>query len=470
MAADVPTYDGSITLNVRRLLQERRYESLNILLDKYQKQFEQNSLLEERLFSAYAAFDVVDGGYVSLLDAWVNQTPDIYQPYLARANYYYNKGWHERGENWISETEKQQLSLMKVSFKKAMKDAEIAENLNSESIMPFHIMSSIAHIEGKEGLAENYIKRALSRNPLPFKLRAHYVNFLAPRWGGSFKQMQIFIKESLVYSSRNPSLQLLKGYPFIEAARMQKRKGMHKVADKLFSKALAFGDNHVAFNERGKNRYKQEKYKEALEDFDRAIALNHEQADYYYQRSKALAKLDFLSRAVTDIKQAKKLDPNDEYVQSHQTRLATKFSKKGYEFGKVEDYARAVEQFDIALRLDPDNGDLYLRKGRALAKQNKLALAEDNLKTSIHLAPDEFSAYHWLDWVLAKNQQWDKIIKHWSSFIDRNPEISAAYLERSGGYYHKGDMKSAMADLKISADMGNLSAKETYQRFKRYDR
>ena len=98
VAADVPTYDGSITLNVRRLLQERRYESLNILLDKYQKQFEQNSLLEERLFSAYAAFDVVDGGYVSLLDAWVNQTPDIYQPYLARANYYYNKGWHERGE------------------------------------------------------------------------------------------------------------------------------------------------------------------------------------------------------------------------------------------------------------------------------------------------------------------------------------------------------------------------------------
>ena len=156
VAADVPAYDGSIILNVRRLLQEQRYEALNILLDKYQKQFEQNSLLEERLFSAYAAFDVVDQGYASLLDAWVNQTPDIYQPYLARANYYYNKGWHERGGDWLSETEKQQISLMKVSFKKAMKDAEIAETLNSESIMPYHIMSSISHTEGNEGLAGNY--------------------------------------------------------------------------------------------------------------------------------------------------------------------------------------------------------------------------------------------------------------------------------------------------------------------------
>ena len=48
LTADVPAYDGSITLNVRRLLQEQRYESLNLLLDKYQKEFEQNSLLEER--------------------------------------------------------------------------------------------------------------------------------------------------------------------------------------------------------------------------------------------------------------------------------------------------------------------------------------------------------------------------------------------------------------------------------------
>lgn len=71
-----------------------------------------------------------------------------------------------------------------------------------------------------------------------------------------------------------------------------------------------------------------------------------------------------------------------------------------------------------------------------------------------------------MDYILAKENEWDIIIGYWDEFIELNPDNSRAYLERGGTYFHKGDMQSALKNAKIAADMGNTKAKQIYEKYK----
>ena len=88
------------------------------------------------------------------------------------------------------------------------------------------------------------------------------------------------------------------------------------------------------------------------------------------------------------------------------------------------------------------------------------------MKKAIALDPREFAYYLLMDRVLAKHKDWNRIIAYWDEYIQLNPTHSRAYVERGGAYFHKGDVKSAVRDAKIAADMGNLDGKQIYEKYK----
>ncbi len=116
-----PAYPGSTVLAIQGLLQQGKYDELNRALHRHQTEVETDILAEEDLFAAYSAFDTKDISDEPRFSAWIDSTPDNYQPYIARAYYYYGLGWASRGHNWASETEQEQFDAMTAHFEKSTK-------------------------------------------------------------------------------------------------------------------------------------------------------------------------------------------------------------------------------------------------------------------------------------------------------------------------------------------------------------
>ena len=68
-----------------------------------------------------------------------------------------------------------------------------------------------------------------------------------------------------------------------------------------------------------------------------------------------------------------------------------------------------------------------------------------------------------VDYILAKDQQWGKIINHWNKFLELKPDHAGAYLERAGAHYHNKDFENALGDLKQSCTLGNQEACKRYK-------
>jgi tetratricopeptide (TPR) repeat protein len=194
--------------------------------------------------------------------------------------------------------------------------------------------------------------------------------------------------------------------------------------------------------------------------------LYHEESDYYYWRAQVYEKLKQYLKASKDIGRAYQLAPTDTDVQKGRKWLASKLIYDGHELAERGKADSAINYYNAAPCLNPDDGDVYYRRARASVDLHRYDSALLDLQRAIQIDPNKFGYYQSLDWILAKRRDWDRIIVYWSRYTAMHPDNSRAYVERGGVYYHKGDMRSAVADAKAAADMGNDEGKEAYEKFK----
>ncbi|MCK5334797.1 MAG: DUF4034 domain-containing protein [Gammaproteobacteria bacterium] len=457
---------GAFKLHFRQLLKEHKFIKLNQLLHSLQTDSESNILTEGRLFVAYESFEIKNISSESDFISWVNTTPNAYQAYLARASYYYRMGWQSRGHKWANETKKEQFNKMSDYFKKSMSDISRALKLNKRSMVPYYLLIGISKISGADSEPMQVMKKALKINPLSFAIREQYLHFITPRWGGSYEAMESFVNKSLTYASKNQKLKLLQGSLYTEAGYSQALINQYSFSNELYTKALEFGDNHKILYERGKNNYRTDEYDDAIKDLSSAIKLYAENARYYYWRSNAFAGLKQYTKASADIQQAYKLDPDDKYIIKSHKRMVSILERQGYDLNQNNKPSAAIEKYNEALLLDSKKSDLYSRRARAYINLNKLDLAYNDMTTAIKINPKNINYYLLIDYLLAKKKNWNKIISYWNQFIKLSPEHSRAYMERGGAYFHKGDLKAAIKNAKIAADMGNIEGKEMYEKYK----
>ena len=459
-------YPTGIIIHLRKLLHEKKFNQLNDILETFQSDTLNDIANEDRLIDAYQAFATEDERWELLLNEWVTKSPDNYQPYIARAKYYYTKGWKFRGSEWASETDPKQFDLMNEQFDLAIKDIETSQKLEPQSMIGYSIAINIAKTRGDRSQAKQTLEKALQINPLTYWVRVAYMESLLPQWGGSFDDMQLFAASSYTQVSRNPLLHLLFGKIYMDVGAMYERRKMYKYADELYSKALEYGDLYGAFSKRGRVRIRQERFAEAYDDLTNAIRLFPESSYSLSLRAIALSKLADYENATTDMEKALILDPTDEIVLNRNDRLVSEMERTGYEMDKGRKYDEAIDIFSLAIKLHPNDASLYDRRARAFIATNKNSKALVDERKAIELEPDNFRYVRMIDWLLAKQKKWDDIITHWNNYIELQPEDGRAYVERGGAYYRKGDIRSAVADAKTAADLGNAEGKEAYEKFR----
>jgi len=110
-------------------------------------------------------------------------------------------------------------------------------------------------------------------------------------------------------------------------------------AERYFEKGIEFG--------------KQNKFQKAVENFDKAIKLNPNRADYYASRGHANYYMKQYAKAIDDYTRALEKNPN----------FALAYSMRGLSRTRSGHYPQAIEDFNRAIALGPNEADYYKGRG-----------------------------------------------------------------------------------------------------------
>jgi lipoprotein NlpI len=149
----------------------------------------------------------------------------------------------------------------------------------------------------------------------------------------------------------------------------------------------------AAFYNRGRAYANKGQYERAIEDLDQAIRLNPNVAQAFSTRGAAYANKGQYDRAIQDYDQAIRLNPN----------FAVAFSNRGDAYRAKGDNDRAIADLNEAIRLDPNFALAYFNRGLAyLYSANSAKALADVIQASEF---DQKNAYNalWVDIVGQRN-------------------------------------------------------------------
>jgi tetratricopeptide (TPR) repeat protein len=105
-------------------------------------------------------------------------------------------------------------------------------------------------------------------------------------------------------------------------------------------------------------------------------------ATAFNNRGVAYASKRRLDRAVQDYDQAIRINPND----------ALAFGNRGNYYAVTRQYDRAIQDYDQAIRINPNFADAFYNRGRAYAHKRQYDLAIQDYDQAIRINPYEPNA------------------------------------------------------------------------------
>src|SRR5579883_2633230 len=144
-------------------------------------------------------------------------------------------------------------------------------------------------------------------------------------------------------------------------------------------KALAIDNDVVGlWNNRALALAELARFDEAHSSFERAIELNKNNWEAYYNLGRMLLVQKRYAEAEAPLRQAAEIDPNS----------ADTFNNLGLVLHQLYRYEEACDAFDRAIALKPDYIETISNKGASLYFSHRFPEAEDTFNKAIAIAPD----------------------------------------------------------------------------------
>ena len=159
----------------------------------------------------------------------------------------------------------------------------------------------------------------------------------------------------------------------------------------------------------------------------------------YNNRGNAYNDLGQTERAIEDYDKAIELNPED----------ATAYCNRGAAYAKLGQTERAIEDFDKAIELNPEDAAAYYNRGNAYDDLGQTERAIEDFDKAIELNP-EFAAYYNRGNAYAKLGQTERAIEDYDKAIELNPEYATAYSNRAESLIRLGRLNEATADCRAA--------------------
>lgn len=153
-------------------------------------------------------------------------------------------------------------------------------------------------------------------------------------------------------------------------------------AIELYNRALAIKPNYDrVWVNHGNALTALQQYEKAIASYETAIKYNPQMEEAWYNRGNALSSLQRYHQAIASYTQAIKIQP-----QKHEAWI-----NKGIALAKIQKYQQAIAAYDQAIHIKPNQDLAYYNKACAYALQNQPEQAIINLQTAIQLAPGKYT-------------------------------------------------------------------------------
>jgi len=175
--------------------------------------------------------------------------------------------------------------------------------------------------------------------------------------------------------------------------------------------------SEISYYDLGMKHYQEGRYRTSIDYFTQALLSNPANAELYYLRADAKAKLRKNDEAIDDYSKAIKLKPEmkyfmgrglayliilnfegaiqdfDEAVKIDSTNSELYFNR-GYSYSVLDNYDRALSDYSTAIILDSSNAKLFVNRGDLWSREGQFELAIFDFTKAITLDPDDELAYN----------------------------------------------------------------------------
>jgi len=238
--------------------------------------------------------------------------------------------------------------------------------------------------------------------------------------------------------------------------------------------SVFIGDPGPYMEKRRQENHKRniyDEYTRAIEDLNKSIALNPNDANTYYRRGIAKIKLQNYTHshpertakgelqgymgAIQDYNKAIELDPN--FSEAYSNRAAVKYYS-------MKDYRGAIQDYNKVIELNPKSDHTYYRRGVAKHKLKDYKGAMQDYNKAIEIDPKYAEIYY--NRGVAKGLLGDKrgAIEDFNKAIELNPKDVKAYAGRGGAKIFLGQKDSGCLDLSKAGELGYFEAYEVIKK------
>lgn len=214
----------------------------------------------------------------------------------------------------------------------------------------------------------------------------------------------------------------------------------------LFSDTIAKNPSSwLSYSNRGRDYALAGRDDLALEDLEKSLVLNPNDADALQCRGIIMLKRKEYDRALADLDRSILLQPwRFDYFRNRSIANRTA--------GRLD---QALADADNAIRLAPDNADLYLDRAALHAVRDDNRRALDDLNRALDLDPASFRALANRGLIHYRSGEQQEAISDFSRALELNPDSAETLFNRGLAHAAAGSALQARADLARARALGH---------------
>jgi tetratricopeptide (TPR) repeat protein len=145
--------------------------------------------------------------------------------------------------------------------------------------------------------------------------------------------------------------------------------------------------------------------------------------------------------------------------------LSIALHNRGLAYTDTGEYDRAIEDFDLAIKINPNNASAFSGRGRGFAIKGQYDRAIEDYDQAIKLDPKESRVFQNRGIAYGRKGEHNRAIEDFDQAIKLKPDYAAAFAERGAAYNEKGQYDLAIEDFQraLALDPRNAAARNGFQ-------
>lgn len=270
-----------------------------------------------------------------------------------------------------------------------------------------------------------------------------------------------------------------------DAGKALYNKKSYTAAVDEYTKAITLDPQKVDYYyDRGWAYYMQlQRKKEALADFSKVVELDPKASLHHWCRGNAHHALGHFAQAVADYTKAIEIDPNTsldcyasrgnayeklgkyrEAIEDHTKSIAKdpkaqKYLVRGQIHSKAGNHNEAIADISKAIELEPKLAGYHAARAEAHKGSGNLSSAVEDYAKAIALEPRNSGYYNQRGAVLAFSLgKYQEALPDFTKAIELDPKQSAYPHHRARAYFSLGEFDKALADHNKAVELGGNAA------------